>query len=99
MSLANRDRRQPIEKPIHDLHRGLRRRVADAASDDDRSVPIAAAEAGTSEVLREAADQANGRRRAERRQVVVIDLVAQAGVADLVQAQELVEAVACGRPA
>ena len=58
------------------------------------SVPIAAADAGTSEVLREAADQANGRRRAERRQIVVIDLVAQAGVTNLVQAHELVEAVA-----
>ena len=85
MPLANRDRRQPIEKPIHDLHRGLRRRVANAASDEDRSVPIATADAGTSEVLREAADQANGRRRAERRQIVVIDLVAQAGVTNLVQ--------------
>src|SRR5581483_649150 len=93
MPLANRDGRQPIEEPIHDLHRGLRCRVAHAARNDNRSVPVAAAESGASEVLREAADQANGRSRAERGQIVLIDLVAQSGIANLVQPEELVEAV------
>src|SRR4051812_4230394 len=94
MPLANRDRRQPIEKPTHYLHRGLRCGVADAARDDNRSIPVAASESGASEVLREAADQANGRGRAERGQIVLIDLVAQSGIANLVESQELVEAVA-----
>ena len=39
------------------------------------------------------ADQANGSRGAERGQVVLIHLVAQPGVAELVQAGELVQAV------
>src|SRR4051794_616229 len=45
MSLTNRDCRQPIEKSIHHLHRGLRRRVANATRNDNRSVPVAAPKA------------------------------------------------------
>ena len=79
---------------------GLRRRVADAAGDDDRAVARRRCRSpALPRYCDEAADQPNGRRRAERGQVVLIDLVAQAGVADLVQADELVEAVACCRPA
>src|SRR5512134_2778781 len=94
MPLANRDRRQPIEKAIHDLHRGLRSGVANASRDHDRSVSIAAAESCTAQVLRETADQTNGRCRAERREKVMVHLVAQSGIADLVEAHELIEAVA-----
>ena len=46
----------------------LRRRVADAAGDDDRAVAVAAAEARAAEELRQAADQPDRRRGAERRQ-------------------------------
>src|SRR5262245_41881373 len=94
MPLANRDRWQPIEKAIHDLHRSLGGGVAHAAGDDNRPVSIATAESGTAQVLREAADQANSRSRAECRQKVMVDLVAQSGIADLVEAHELIEAVA-----
>src|SRR5262245_13385603 len=94
MPLANRDCREPIEKAIHDLHRGLRGRIAHAASDDNRSVPIAATEASAAQVLRKAADQSNGCCRAKRRQKVVVDLVPQSGIADLVEAHELIEAIA-----
>ena len=47
----------------------------------------------TSQVLRQPADQANRGRGSERGQVVLVDLVAQAGVADLIESEELVEAV------
>ena len=50
-------------------------------------------ETSTSEVLRQAADQSNRGRGSERGQVVLVDLVAEAGVADLIESEELVEAV------
>ena len=53
--------------------------------------PSPPTETGRAEPLRQAGDQAHGRGRAERRQVVLIHLVAQARVADLVEAQELIE--------
>ena len=55
--------------------------------------PSPVAKPGAAEQLRQATDQANGRRGAERGQVVVVDLVAKPGVADLVQPAELVQAV------
>ena len=75
------------------LRRGLRRGVADVAGDDDRSIAAAPTEPGGAEALREAGDEADGGRRAERGLVVLVHLVAQAGVADVVQPQELIEAV------
>ena len=47
----------------------------------------------TSQVLGQSADQADRGRRSERGQVVLVHLVAQAGVADLIESEELVEAV------
>ena len=74
MPFANRDRRQAVQEPVHHLQRGLRRRIADAASDDHRPVvAVAASQAGAAEVLRQATDEPNGRSGAERREVVVID--------------------------
>ena len=61
--------------------------------------PVPLAETGRAEELREAADEPDGRRGAERGEVVLIDAVAQAGVADLVQAEELVQAERAARPA
>ena len=54
---------------------------------------IAAAQASTSEVLGQSADQSNRGCRSERGQVVVVHLVAEAGVADLIESEELIEAV------
>ena len=39
--LANGDRRQPVQEPVHHLHRGLRRRVGRAAGDDDGPIAVA----------------------------------------------------------
>ena len=44
VSLPDGDGRKPVQKPIHHLHRSLRRRIADTAGDDDGSVSIAAAQ-------------------------------------------------------
>ena len=71
----------------------LRRRIADTARDDDGSVAIAAIQSSTSQVLGQAADQSDRRRGSERGQVVMVHLVAEAGVADLIESEELVEAV------
>src|SRR4051794_33973094 len=35
---TNRDRRHPVQKPVHRLRHGLARRVRDAAADDDRVI-------------------------------------------------------------
>src|SRR6266540_1177151 len=43
MSLADGDRRKPVEKPIHHLERGLRCRVANPPGDDYRSIAVATA--------------------------------------------------------
>ena len=94
MPFADRDRRQTVQEPVHHLHRGLRRRIADAASDDHRSVvAVAASQACTADVLRQATDEPNGCGCPERRQVVVIDPILQAGIADLIEADELVEPI------
>jgi len=93
VSLPDGDGRKPVQKPIHHLHRSLRSRIADTARDDDGSVSIAATQTSTSQVLGQAADQSNRRRGPKRGQVVMVHLVAEAGVADLIESEELVEAV------
>src|SRR5580765_6784776 len=82
VSFPDGDCRKPIEKPVHHLHRSLRRRIADTTGDDDRSVPIATPETSTSQVLGQSADQSNCGCSSECGQVVVIHLVAEAGVPD-----------------
>ena len=65
-----------------------------AASDDHRPVvAVAASQACTADVLREAADEPNGCSGPERREVVVIDLVLETGITDLIEADELVEPI------
>src|SRR6185295_2489428 len=93
VSLPDGDRRKPVEKPIHHLERRLRRCVADPTSDDDCSIAITAAQARASEILGEPADKADRCRRSERGQVMLVDLVAETGIADLVESQELIEPV------
>jgi len=77
VALANRDRGQPVQEPIHHLDRGLRGGVPDAAGNDDRPVTVATAKACAAEILRQPADQANRGSGPERREVVLIDAVSQ----------------------
>src|SRR5256885_17108776 len=92
MSFANRDGRQPIEESVHRLSARLRRRVGRVTGHDDRAVATATAEASRADELPESADETDGGGRAERGPVVLIDLIAEARVADLVQSGMLVEA-------
>ena len=69
------------------------RRVAAPPAMTTVRLPSPLLEARGPEVLREAADQADRGGGAECRPVVLIHLIPQAGVADLVQARELIEAV------
>ena len=71
----------------------MRRRVADSAGDDDCSIAIAPVQSGASQVLGKPTDEAHGSSRSERGQVVLVHLVAETGVSDLVESQELVETV------
>ena len=96
MALANRDRRQPVQEPAHDLHRRLRSRIANTAGHDHRPVRRRRPKTDIAQGLSEAADEADRSGCAERRQVVLVHAVAQARIADLVQPGELVEPV---RPA
>ena len=97
MALSDRDGRQPVQEPVHDLHRRLRVRVANTARHDHR--PAARrphpGRRCPRHWLRPAneADRGGG---AERRQVVVVDAVTEARITDLVQSHELVEPI---RPA
>ena len=88
MALPNRDRREEVQKPIEHARARLRDagRGALAIRVDGRGV-----EADAALPLREAGDRAEGERHAEDLRVVPIDLVAQAEVADLVEAVEAVE--------
>ena len=79
--------------------RRLRGRIADAAGDDDRAIAVAVPEARSAEGLGQAADQTDRRRGAERRQVVLVHLVAQAGIADLIECRGTDRGGTCGRPA
>ena len=56
-------------------------------------LPSPLPETSASEVLGQSADQPDRRRGSERGQVVLVHLVAEAGVADLIESEELVEAV------
>ena len=91
VSLANRDGWQTIQEPAHDLKACLRRGVR-AAGDDDRPVTRSIRKASSANPLRQAADKTHRSGSSERGPVVVVDLVAQARVADLIEAQELIEA-------
>ena len=68
-----------------------------SAGTDLRAEPVeeraerADAERRVAQPLREAAHEPDGGRRAERGQKVMVDTIPEAGVADLVQALELVE--------
>src|SRR3989442_4410868 len=90
---ANRDGRQPVQKTVHHLQAGLCGRIGRTAGDDDRAITAAAADGRRADVLREAADQAHGARRAKRRPVVVIDAIAEPRIADVIETQGLIEAV------
>ncbi len=94
VALANRDRRQPIQKSVHRLRCCLRRDVSCAAGNDDRPVSLSGREAGRTDGLGKTADKANRSGCAERRPVMVVDLVFQSRIADLVRAGILVQAVA-----
>src|SRR4029453_1666762 len=56
-----------------------------------RAVASTVGEAGTGEILRQAAHQPDRSRGTERGQIVVVDAIAESRVADLVQANELIE--------
>ena len=71
---------------------GLRGGIGGAARDDDGAVARCRENPARADELSEPADQADGRGGAERGQVVLVDLVAQPGVANLIQARELVQA-------
>src|SRR4051812_2668015 len=92
VSLPDRDCGKPIEKPVHHLERRLRRRVADSAGDHDRSIAIAPVQSSASQVLGKPTDESDRSRRSERGQVVLVDLVAETGIADLIESQELIQA-------
>src|SRR5258707_4665740 len=59
VSFPDGDCRKPVEKPVHHLERRLRRRVADYACDDDRSIAIAPVQSGASQVLGKATDESD----------------------------------------
>ena len=91
MSLANRDGRESIQEPTHDLKAGLRCSVG-TAGDDDRSVARAARIPSAANPLCEAADETDGGCRTERGPVVMVHLVLETGITDLIEADELIEA-------
>src|ERR1700719_1243504 len=93
LTFPDRDSRQSIQKPIHDLRSRLGRRVDPAPRDDHGSVAVATADASRPEKLRQSRDEPHGRGGAEGRDIVLVHLITKAGVPDLVQANELVEAV------
>ena len=89
--LANRDRRQDVQVAIeHAAGRGgetgpdaLAERLAEQGGVD----------AGLCAELGQARERADGERRAEDLQVVAVDAVLEAGLADLIEALEAIEAV------
>jgi hypothetical protein len=93
MTFANGHGGQPVQEPAHHLRTGLRRGIRGTAGNDNGAVTVAAGKARRAEPLGETADEPDGAGRAERRPEVVIHLVAKAGVADLVQPEDLVEAL------
>ena len=92
MSLANRDGRESIQETTHDLKAGLRCSVG-TAGDDDRSVARAARIPGAADPLCQTADETDGSCRTERGPVVVVHLVLETGITDLIEADELIEAL------
>jgi hypothetical protein len=90
MSFPDRDRRQAIQEPAHDLKACLRRCIC-AARNDDGPIAWAIREASGSNPLSEATDEADGSSGTEHRPVVVIHLVSQARIADLIESQKLIE--------
>ena len=88
MALPNRDGREEVQKAIEDA----RARLRDAGG---RALAIRVerrgVEADAALPLREAGDGPEGERDAEDLRVVAIDLIAQAEIADLIQAVEVVQ--------
>jgi hypothetical protein len=94
MTLSNRDCWQPVQEAVHDLLRRLRSGIANPTSNDDRAIgTVALSEPGASDELRQAANEPNGSCSTERCEIVLSDAILQAGVADLIQSNELVEAI------
>jgi hypothetical protein len=89
MAFADGDGWQQVEEPIEDLFRrtscALPEALAQAISSGLRQHP-------SGPRFGHGAESADGERSAEDAQVVVVDLVAQASIARLVEAFELVEA-------
>ena len=92
VSFANGDGGEAIQEPAHNLEACLRRRSS-ATGDDDGPVACAIREAGSSDPLSQAADQAHGSRGSKRGPVVLIHLVAQPRITDLVEPEKLIEAL------
>src|SRR5258708_2980336 len=78
---------QAIQVSIHRLRGRLGGRFTHAAR-DDHGAPAASTEPGGSDELRQPRDETDGGGRAERRAVMLIDLIAEPGVAEPVQAHE-----------
>ena len=91
MPLTDRDGWQAVQEPAHDLKACLRCRVR-ATGDDDRPIARATRIARAANPLRQAADEPDRGGRSERRPVVMVDLVAQARIADLIESKKLIEA-------
>ena len=92
MPFADGDGRQPVEEPVHHLGTRLARGICRVACNDDGPVAVALPKTRGRDELREAADQSDGAGGTEGRPVVVIHAVAQAGVSELIQAAELLDA-------
>src|SRR3990170_2186533 len=88
VALTNRDGWQAVQEPAHDLKACLRCRVR-ATGDDDRPIARSTRIARAANPLRQAADETNRSGRPERGPVVVVDFVAQARIADLIESQKL----------
>ena len=91
VSLSDRHRRKPVEKSAHDLEAGLRRPLGRAAGDDHRPVAGATCDTSRADPLRQARDKTDRGGGAKRGPIMLIHLVAKSRIADLIQAEELIE--------
>ena len=90
--LADRDGRKNVQESVEYLRRRLRRALRESLAHE---VGTGSGEGPGGSAFGDRADRADGERDAEDAEVVVVDLVAQTGVADLVEPLKMVEA--CGK--
>src|SRR5882724_12795727 len=88
MSLADCDRGQNVEEPVEDSLRRLRRALTESFAD---SICPRLIQNSPGPGFGDCAKRTNGERGAEDSQVVVVYLVSKTGIADLVEALELVK--------